>query len=148
MLRCLPLVACCAGLLIALPAAAGTTAGGKVTGFDLLQVNQEVIHVKPSGSHPLCQAIPITAIRVHTSWSQVRKGSNLRLVFAIPGHGKHTRWIKAPASSGRKRVEFTPVTEKLASSAFPGGTYRATLRAGERSLSSATVKLTQATTTC
>jgi hypothetical protein len=146
--RLLSIVVCCMCLTAALPAGARTPVRGKVTGFDLLQVNQEVVHVKPGGSHPLCQAIPITAIRVRVSWSHARKGASLRVSLAVPGNGSRGRTIHPPAGTGSRKIEFTPVTEHLPAGAFPGGTYSAALRAGDRTLSRATVALTQETTTC
>jgi hypothetical protein len=105
--------------LLAGPVEARATARFSVIGFDLLQVNQVVVHVKPGGSHPLCQAIPITAIRVRVKWSEGHKGDRATVRLREPGRSERSRAVTLDARSGTRKVQFDPHGE------FHGGTYRA-----------------------
>jgi hypothetical protein len=105
--------------LAAAPATASEPVRFSITGFDLLQVNQVVVHVKPGGSHPLCQAIPITAIRVKVRWSKATKGRRATVALVEPGGTRRTRRISLAARSGARKVQFDPRGE------FREGTYRA-----------------------
>ena len=129
-------------LSAAVPATAAAPTHISIPRFDLLQVNQVVVHVKPGGSHPLCQAIPITAIRVRVKWSDARGLPRAVVTLKAPGEHARSRNITLAGSSDTEPVEFTP------RGAFHGGTYKATVTLGGRKKASASFKLTQATKTC
>ena len=110
--------------------------------FDLLQVNQVVVHVQPGGSHPLCEAIPITAIRVRVKWSGAHGLPRAIVTLRAPRRHARSRKITLAGSSDNEPVEFTP------RDAFNGGTYKATVTLRGHTRAAAKFKLTQATKTC
>lgn len=130
------------GLALVSPATAKAPARFGIPGFDLLQVNQEVVHVKPGGSHPLCQAIPITAIRVKAKWSGAHPGDRVTVSLRAPGETTRARSLTLGARTGTRSAQFDP------RHAFRGGTYTARIRSGGRLEATASFRLTQATKTC
>lgn len=138
--------------LLAAPAQARAPLQVGVARFDLLQVNQVVRHVRPGGSHPLCQAIPITAIRVQVKWSGAHLGAHgfpvVKVWLKPPGHTAHSRTITLAGTSDTEPVEFTPRSEHLQNDAFVGGRYKTTIKMGGKTRATTSLTLTQATKTC
>jgi hypothetical protein len=130
-------------------AAAAAALSARISGFELVKVNQTTTRVVRGGSRPLCQAIPFTAQRVFVRWTHARAGQALKFDVRAPGHRTRTRTLQlVRTGSGRRTVELTPRGEGLTDEAFPGGRYTFTLRLGARRLDRTTLTLTNAVKAC
>ncbi|UTI65703.1 hypothetical protein NBH00_05690 [Paraconexibacter antarcticus] len=119
----------------------------RVSAFDLLKVNQTVLRVGRGGHGPLCQAIPVTAVRVRLRWAGLRPGRVVRLTVVPPGHAARTRAVRVRArDAGRRTVELTASALGLRDAAFAEGRYAFTLRTGGRRVDRTTLTLTPPTT--
>lgn len=121
-------------------AVAAAAVAVSIPGFQLEQVNSEVSNLRPGGSHPLCQAIPITVVRATV---RHRRGpATVRAAFTAPGHRSRTRTVQLRGSRGTRVLHYTPRTLGLRDEAFVEGRYTLTLRRGDRRLARASFTLT------
>ena len=122
----------------------------RVSAFDLLKVNQTVLRVARGGRGPLCQAIPVTAVRVRLRWTGLRPGRAVRLTVVPPGHPARSRTVRVRAQdAGHRTVELTATALGLRADAFTEGRYAFTLRTSGRRVDRTSFTLTPpATRSC